>query len=633
MRHSYQGTILHVGLSTAKIWKEVLDKDSIANFIGGRGIAAKILWDETKKGIDPLSEENILIFAPGLLTGTHAPCSGRITVTAKGPATNLYLKTSAGGHFSTALKMAGYDCLVIEGVSNKPVYLWINNKKVELRDASDLWGKNIKQTNKILKEQLKDNRIEVACIGPAGENKVKFASIMVSYYSAAARGGIGAVMGSKKIKAIAVNGREGRLNVASPERFNEVVKSAREALYKDSIALDIYKYGTARDIDALNWMHIFPSYNFKRAHMEDVGKLSGRDWPKAGYLKRKVGCGSCIFACHRFTSVDKGKYVGSYSGGPEYETVSALGAGCGINNIEAVIRANELCNDLGLDTISTGSVIQWAMESYEKGLLTERDTEGMKLRWGSEEALIKLINMIAGREGIGNILAEGTRTAAKKIGGESWKWAVQTKGLEQSRVETRGAYSYALAFAVNPRGPDHLHTECLAEFGGSPEAIQVIKKITGDEKYAVPDSINKRAEIVRWHEDIYAISDALGLCAFTTTASYGIDEEKSAKLFQYATGIEMDAHRIMETGRRILTLERCFNIREGLTRGDDVSPWRIMHERQNDLEGSKDPIISQEKLDIMLNNYCDLHGWDKKTGRPTGATLKKLGLEFVLKEL
>ena len=628
----YNAKVLHVDLSSGRIREEELDGDVTAKFLGGRGVAAKLLWEGVPKRIDPLGEKNLLIFSPGTLTGTHAPSSGRMTITAKGAETNFYFKSNVGGQFGIALKMAGWDYIVVHGISEKPVYLWIDGPKVALKDASHLWGKGVRETTRALQDEYPES--EVACIGPAGENLVKFASIMVSYYNAAARGGIGAVMGSKKLKAIVVNGKNGKVEVASPQQFNEVVKEARDALYSDSLNPDAHKYGTARDIDLLSELHILPSYNFRKGSIEGAEALSGRSWPKAGYLKRIVGCGGCAVSCHRFTAIENGKYAGTYSGGPEYETTTALGANCGVTDIEVVLRANELCNDLGLDTISTGDVIAWAIETYEKGLLSTRETEGIELRWGNGSALIEMIEAIAYRRGLGSVLAEGTKRAAEKVGGDSWKWAMQAKGLEHSMVETRGAYSYALAFAVNPRGPDHLHTECYAEFGATPESVKTIKKITGDEKYAKPDIPDKRAEIVKWHEDIYAVTDALGLCAFATTAAYGIDEEKAAKLFQYATGINMTAEEIMESGERILTLERCFNTREGLTRKDDKLPWRIMNEYQDDLrkEGKK-AIISQKQLNMWLDDYYQLHGWNKETGKPLAETLKKLGLEFVLQDL
>lgn len=623
--------VLHVDLTSGRTWREELEEPMMAMFLGGRGIAAKLLWEGLRRGIDPLSEENILIFAPGALTGTHAPSSGRMTITTKGPATGLYLKSSIGGHFGLTLKLAGWDYIVVHGASAKPVYLWTDGEKAELRDATHLWGKGVRETTRILKDETAE--AEVACIGPAGENRVKFAGIMASYYNAAARGGPGAVMGAKKLKAIVVSGATGAVRIANPRKFDKVATAAREALYADLLNPDLHAYGTARDIDLVSKFHLLPSYNFRRSSIEGVEPLSGRSWPKAGYLKRISGCAACAVSCHRFTTVDRGKHAGAYSGGPEYETTTALGSNCGVTDIEAIIRANELCNDLGLDTISTGAVIAWAMECYEKGLLSRDDIEGVEPKWGDDDALLALIALIAHRRGLGDLLAEGTKIAAERIGRDSWKWAMQAKGLEHSMVETRGAYSYALAFAVNPRGPDHLHTECYAEFGATPEAVRTIKKITGDERYARPDLVEKRAEIVKWHEDIYAISDALGFCAFATTAAYGIDEEKAAKLFQYATGITMTAEEIMEAGERILTLERCFNLREGLTRADDRLPWRIMNEYQEDLkERRAEPIITGEQLNAWLDEYYELHGWDK-TGRPTPTRLEGLSLGFVLEAM
>ena len=624
-------TILYVDLSSEEVWRESLSRDELARYLGGRGVAARLLWDQVGPETNPLDEDNLLIFAPGSLTGTHAPNSGRMTISAKGSATNLYLKSNVGGAFGTSLKMTGNDYLAVKGAAEKPVYIHIDNEEVTIRDGSELWGKGVRETTRRLERDYGEET-QVACIGPAGENLVNFAAIMVSYYNAAARGGIGAVMGSKNLKAVVADRGSGRVEVDSPEEYGKVVEESREALVQDSINPDLHKYGTARDVDMLNELNILPSYNFKKGHVEDAEGLSGRSWPETGHLKSAVGCSSCIYSCHRHTEVEEGKYEGSYSGGPEYETVASLGSGCGVTDNEAVFRANELCNDLGLDTISTGVVIQWAMETYEKGLIDKDRSDGIRLEFGNDDALVAIIERIAHREGIGDLLARGTKIASEEIGNGSEKWAVQSRGLEQSGVETRGAYSYALAFAVNPRGPDHLHTECLAEFGGTPEAVDTVKKITGDEKYATPVTKEKRAEIVRWHEDIYAVTDALGLCAFTTTAAYGIDEEKAAKMFEYKTGIETTPEEIMQAGKRIVTLERSFNVREGLSRKDDVLPRRMMEENAGDLEG-EEPRISREKLDYMLDRYYELHGWDPEDGKPTGETLEDLELGFVSAEI
>jgi len=628
---SYPGRWIVVDLSSGGIEEVRIPRRTLEAFLGGRGVGAKELWDRVPKAIDPLAEENVLVFAPGTLSGTSAPCSGRTAVLAKGPATNYYLKSSVGGHLGISLKMTGMDGLIFTGRAPHPVYLFLITGKFSLEPAAELWGQGVRATTRALKERHGPD-VEVACIGPAGERLVRFASVMTSVYNAAARGGLGAVMGSKNLKAIVIDPSGGQVRVTDPDRFGRAVHKARDALYKDSVAYELHRFGTARDVDMLNEMRLLPAHNFQRSHLpEEVRALSGRAWPELGYLQRIVGCGTCIYSCHRFTRVDVGPYAGTYSGGPEYETVAALGSGCGVIDPEPVFAANALCNDLGLDTISTGSVIQWAMECYERGVLASKDCDGIELQFGNGKAVVDLVRKIGYRKGLGDLLAEGVARAAARVGQGSDQWAMEARGLEHSNVETRGAYSYALAFAVNPRGPDHLHTECLAEFGGTKEALELIERLLGNKKYAVPDIEDKRADIVRWHEDIYAVSDALGLCAFATTAAYGIDEELAAELFSSATGFQMSSEEILRAGQRIVTLEWCFNLREGLSpEEEDRLPWRIMHERQEDLPCG-DP-MSPEKLGRMLREYYRLHGWNEQ-GRPGPESLKPLGLGFVLEEL
>ena len=624
-------TILHVDLSTGKTWTEPVTRDLVSALLGGRGIAAKLLYDLVPKGTDPLSPENVLIISTGALSGTSAPTAGRLCVTTKGAQTGVYLKTSAGGHFAPSLRAIGYDYLVFRGASERPVYVWIDQDGVEIRDAAALWGKGVRETTRRLSAEGSD-RVEVGCIGPAGENGVRFANIMFSYYCSASRCGAGAVMGSKKLKAIAVDPAGGTIGVAEPEAFLGAVHEAREAIYQDTLARQLYDFGTAADVDFFNDMHSHPAYNFKRSFIDDpegARRLSGRDWIPSGYLKRRRACAGCIIACHRYTEVDDGPFAASYSGGPQLETVNALGPRCGNTDVELVFKLNELCNDYGLDVSTTGSSIAWLMETYERGLIGEDLLDGVVPTWGSSEAMLTLVDRIVRRDGIGDLLGDGTREAAKRVGGDSWKWcACGGKGLEITALELRAAFSYALAFAVNVRGADHLLTETIAEFGGTKEAIAVMDKITGDaKKYCGGSVLEKRAEIVRWHEDIYAISDALGICAFSTTATYGIDEERAARLFSTATGVHLSAEEAMMAGRRIVTLERCFNMREGLTRANDRIPWRMMNEVQQDLDPSLDPIVTQQKLDTMLDEYYRLHGWDPETGNPTQETLQLLGLD------
>jgi len=630
MSYAYAGKILYIDLNERKTWEDQISPEIAGKYIGSRGINAKLLWDLTKKGIDPLGPDNPLIFGVGTLTGTTAPSSGRVTVTCKSPATNLYLKTNGGGAFGLRLKFAGYDHVVVKGVSDKPVYVFIDNGKVEIKEASHLWGKDVRETDELIKTELEDDEIETAIIGQAGENLVKIAGIMFSVHHAAARGGAGTVMGSKKLKAIAVRGN-GSIKLKNSNEFIKVAEEAASEIGRDPGAQGLHEFGTAGLVAGVNALNIFAAYNFKQGHIEPVEFITGQYLVKKGYLKSRIGCAGCVINCHRFSKISEGKFAGTKTGGPEYESIGALGAGCGVTDMEVVLKSCELCNIYGLDTISTGGVIQWAMECYEKGLITKKEANGLELTWGNGDAVVSLVEAVAFRNGLGDILAEGVKRASEKIGGDSWKWAVQAKGLEQSRVETRCSKGYALAFAVNMRGPDHLMTEAIAEMGLTPEARAIIKKITGDEKYATPYITDKRAEIVRWHEDVYAITDALGFCAFTSTLAYGVSPERMAKMFTYGTGIGKSEDEIMEAGRRIITIERAFNTREGATREQDVLPWRLMNETL-EIDGQK-YINSKEELDNMLDEYYALHEWDVETGVPKKETLLKLGMEEIAEVL
>jgi len=617
--------ILNVDLSSGQTSVQEVPTDELKGLLGGRGLAAKILYERLKPGTDPLGPENILIFAPGTFSGTNAPSSGRTTVTCKGPATGFYLKVSGGGHVGAELKYAGYDYIVISGKAEEPVYLWIHNGEIEIRDAGHLWGKGTRETDRLIKNELGDENIQTALIGPAGENKVLFSCIILSLYNSASRGGVGAVMGSKNLKAIAVRGT-GALRAADGKGFFKLASDIRKEMATDTSANTMHQWGTAGFIPGLNALGMLPTCNFSKTTIEGGERLSGQYLEDEGFLVGRESCFACSIACHRYVRTKEHRYGEVNDSGPELETMMSLGAECGITDTEAVLKANQLCNDYGIDTISTGHVMAWAMETYEKGLITEKEAEGLDLRFGNASAMVELVRRMALREGwLGDLLAEGTKRAAERIGGDAWMWAIQAKGLEQSACDTRGAKGYALGFALNPRGPDHLTTEAIAEFGFTEEAKALIKHITGDEKYAVSTITDKRPEIVVWHEDCYAASDALGFCAFTSTASYNVNPERMAKLFGYATGIEISEQELMLAGRRIMTLERCFNVREGYRREHDTLPWRMMNDPIPD-GINKGLVTDKEMLDKMLDEYFKLTGWDPTTGIPTREELERLGL-------
>ena len=626
------GQILFIDLTDGKIQRRSVDRELLREYLGGRGINARLLWDLTQKGLDPLSPVAPLLFGTGTLAGTFAPNSGRMTVTCKSPATGLYLKTNVGSHAAPELRFAGYDYLIFQGRAPHPVYLWIDDGEVTLRDARGLWGLDTRTADRRVKEELGDDQIRTILIGPAGENLVAFASIMASIYRAAGRGGSGAVMESKNLKGIAVRGT-GEVTVADPEGFMEVALAARRALRADEYCWTrSYEFGTAQGIIGSNEGGTLPHRNFQDGRVADAYKLSGE------YVSEKFAhpeaCSACVFHCGRFARIRSGPYAGTYTGGPEYETLASLGSKCGTTDTAGVIKAGELCNILGMDTISAGSLVSFAMECYEHGLLSQEDTNGLDLSWGNVESILVLLERMARREGLGDLLANGSRSAARTIGRGAEAFAIQAKGLEQSMVDVRGSMSYALSFALNPRGPDHLTTECLAEVGYTPEVRRLAEEITGTQKATDSLSPEGKPRMVAWHEEIYAVTDCLGICAFTDTWSYTrVNFENMAAMFAAATGIALSGDEARRIGERIITLERLFNLREGLTREElDVLPQRMVSEPSPTLHGGA-RTLTKEKLDGMLREYYVLREWSPKSGVPSRETLARLGLDFAAKDV
>ncbi len=622
----FAGQILWVDLSAGKIEKKNIDRTLIHDWLGGRGINLKLFWDLTKPGIDPLGPDNPIIFGTGVFSGTFAPSSGRMSITTKSPATNLYLKTNVGSHFAPELKFAGYDFIVVTGCADRPVYLWIDNDSVALRDASHLWGLDTRATDLTIKEELGDSQLKMVMIGPAGENLVKFAAVMASIYRAAGRGGAGAVMGAKKLKAIVVRGT-GDLHVADAEAFQKTALAARRSIREDEYCWSrSYLFGTAQGIMGANEGGTLPHRNFQDGFTPGGYKLSG-EYVSDTYAHPE-GCSACVFHCGRFSRVTSGKYKGSYSAGPEYETLASLGSKCDITDTEAIIRGNELCDILGMDTISAGSLVSFAMECYEAGILTDKDTEGMPIRFGDAETMLKLLEMIASRQGIGDLLADGAKIAAEKLGKGAEQFAIQAKGLEQSMVDVRGSMAYALAFALNPRGPDHLMTECLATYGYTPEVRDLAIQMSGTEDAVNPVSPGGKPAMVAYHEDVYAITDCVGLCAFTSTWSYRMNFKNMAAIYKAATGIDVSPEDLRRIGEKIITLERCFNLREGMKPSElDVLPARMFTPSKTIRHG--EVILTPQRLTDMLQSYYELRHWDVKTGMPAPEKLKVLGLEQV----
>ncbi|NIM44457.1 MAG: aldehyde ferredoxin oxidoreductase [Nitrososphaeria archaeon] len=618
--YGWTGTILEVNLTTGKTSKEPLDKELARSYLGGRGINSKILYDELEVGIDPLGPDNVLIFGTGPVTGTLVPGSGKWTVTAKSPLTGGLGDSCAGGHFGPELKYAGFDHIIVKGRSEKPVWLWIDDGDVELRNADDLWGCDTWKTQRIIKEKLGDSEVKVVTIGPAGENLVKIACIIHGLKRAAGRCGLGAVMGSKNLKAIAVRGTNG-VKVAEPDKLEEVVKEANRRLKADTMWYKLFSvYGTTALVETFNEIGGLTVKNFQESGTyEDYMKISGETFVNE-YSIKNLACFGCPLHCSHYYMVPSGPFecVGE---GPEYVTLSSLGCKCLNSNLPSILYMNTLCNKLGLDTTGVGNTIAWVMECYERGIIRKEDVDGLSLEWGNYEVMIEMIERIAKKEGFGTILGEGSWGAAKRIGKGSEKWSMSIKGQDYGVTETRAFKGWALGYATSTRGADHLRTLPIAEWTFTPEQSE---KVFGTDKAADRFSSEGKGYLVAWHENIRAVSNSMNICQFITRTSLLFPEDL-AMLLSPVIGIDMDSKEIMTIGERIINVEKLINIREGITREHDILPHRVLYEPIK--KGpSKGRLISPEEFNRMLDDYYNARSWDTNTGLPTKDKLKELGI-------
>lgn len=598
----YAGKVLKIDLSSQSTVEEPLDQDLRQRFLGGRGVGAKILYDSLAPGTDPLSPDNVIILATGPLTGTSAPGS-KLSIISKSPATGGYGDSAIGGHIGPEIRYAGYDVVVIKGRSAEPVYLWINNDHVEFRDASHLWGQGTLATEKHLKNEFGEDA-QVLCIGPGGEKLVKFACISHALGRQAGRTGMGALLGSKNLKAIVVRG-DGGIRLADPEAFQEKIIKLRKQILKNSVAMHMHEFGTAGHILISNRDACLPTRNYQSGVFEHAEAISGETMQEQIVVRHRA-CFGCTLACSKLSRVE-----GLSIEGPEYETLAMLGANCGIGNLAAVVKANYLCNDLGIDTISTGNIIAFAIECYERGIISDEDTGGLALSFGDEKAYFELINMIGKREGIGDILAEGVREAAKKFGKGSEKFAMHSKGLEQSAYETRAGAGQVLAYAVNDRGADH-------------NRIWTGQFFVGEQRH----TIEGKAEMVKQHQCTRSAPDIMGVCRFV---SYHIDFDDYGELITAATGIKTSGADILQAAERTFNLTRAFNKRAGFTRADDHVPARVLEEPLPD-GPTRGAFVKRSDFEKMLDEFYEISGWDK-TGTPTDAKLKELGLEDIVEDV
>ncbi|MEA2039782.1 MAG: aldehyde ferredoxin oxidoreductase family protein [Thermodesulfobacteriota bacterium] len=619
-RGGYTGKILRINLSNHSSSVEDLSLKTARDFIGGAGIAIKYLFDELKAGTDPLGPDNKLIFSVGPFTGTTVPCASRMAVAAKSPLTNAMGLALTGGYFPAELKFAGYDMLIIEGKAEKPTYLWIKDGEVKFRPAGKAWGTRTGDCQQIIKNELGDQNVRIACIGPAGENLSKIACI-VNERRAAGRKGLGAVMGSKNLKAIAIRGTDS-VAIADKDKY----KAAREDMaksMKDSPILysQFSKLGTPMVVNHLCEMGIFPARNWTTTGeftpAEEIGV--------AAQERLKVGsehCYQCPVGCTQLKLARSGPYAGAL-GEPEFETLYSLGGETGVDYAEAIVAADRLCDELGLDTMSAGVTVGFAMELYEKGILGIDQTGGLELNFGNHKAMMTLLILMAFREGIGDILADGTKAAAEKIGKDTHKYAMHVKGLELPGYDVRGAKAHGLNYATSYTGADHNRGYAFQEIFGIPVPREVDRFST-----------EGKGELTKWNQDVRtATCDCPTMCAFLLDMALpGNALQNTAALMEAVTGLAFRPEDVMTVGERVNTLARAFNVREGFTRADDTLPERLMKEPLKE-GGSKGQVISEEDLKFMLDEYYTEQGWDLETGKPTREKLEELGLEYVADEL
>jgi aldehyde:ferredoxin oxidoreductase len=613
----YTGKLLRINLTEKTAKEEALKAGVAEDFIGGAGLGIKYLYDEVAPGTDPMGAANKLIFAPGPFTGTAVPCASRMAVVSKSPLTGAVGMGLSGGQFPAEMKFAGWDAIIVEGKAEKPTYITIKDAAVRFRDAGHVWGTFTGDCQQIIKNDLGDQNTRVICIGPAGEHLSKMACL-INERRAVGRKGLGAVMGSKNLKAIAIRGT-GTVPIASEERY----KAGRTAMLKtmkDSPVLypEFAKNGTPMVVDLLGAM----------------GMLSAKNWSATGEFvpveglgvaaqnSRKIGkehCYNCPVGCSQMKIAKAGPYAGTLTEGPEFETIYSFGSGVGIADLDTVIAADRLSDELGIDTMSAGVTIGFAMELFEKGILTPADTGGLDLRFGNEDAMMTVLRLMAYREGIGDLLADGTKAASARIGKGSEKYAMHIKGLELPAYDVRGAKAHGLSLATSYTGADHNRGYAFQEIFGVPVPFEV-------DRFA----IEGKGKLTKWNQDVRAATcDCAPMCAFLLdTAMPAEGTVNTARLMEGITGLTFSPEEIEKVGERVNNLAKAFNVREGFTRADDVFPERLMTEPLKQ-GASKGQMISKADLDKMLDEYYRERGWDVETGMPTRAKLVELRLGYV----
>ena len=622
MPKGYSGKIVRVNLTTGKVSTEEPDDLFYRRYLGGWGFIAHYLLKELKPGIDPLGPDNKLIFATGVFTGAQLTGSGRSAVGAKSPITGGFGEADVGGFFGAELAQAGWDALIVEGKADRPVYISIVDDKVEIKDASKVWGKDTVETERFLKEELGDSRTRFATIGRAGENQVVVACVMNDLHHSAGRTGMGAVMGSKNLKAVAAKASRGKEvhDGVKLREINQWLLGEGKPQYQG-----MQDHGTDGGLLELSQTGMLPTRNFQLGDFEQAEKITGETMTDT-ILTRRGTCYACVVRCKREVEVKEGPFkTDSVYGGPEYETCAALGSNCGIGDLEAVARGNAICNGEGLDTIGAGMMVSFAMECFEKGIITEKDTGGLRLNFGNAEAMVRLLEMIVSREGIGDLLAQGYRACVDKWGPEAAKYAIHVKWQPLPMHEPRGKFALGLGYAISPTGADHVHnihdTELATEVG-----LEVVYPFGVLEPLPADDLSPAKVRLMYYFTHFSLLKNMLGMCLFPP-----FDPNMTVDIVRAVTGWDTSLFEMMKAAERGMAMARAFNAREGFAARDDTLPDRFFEAfPSGPLEG-----VSQDRQQFRaaLDTLYQMASWDPVIGAPTRAKYQEFDLDWVVKEL
>ncbi|AEG13808.1 Aldehyde ferredoxin oxidoreductase [Desulfofundulus kuznetsovii DSM 6115] len=631
MGYGFTGKILLVDLTKSEILVEKPAEEFYRQYLGGPGIGLYYLLKNNKRHIDPLGPENTLVFAPGLLTGTSAPCVPRYTVLAKSPLTGALGKSEAGGWWGPELKRAGFDAVVVRGRAPRPVYLWIKDGEAEIRDASHLWGLQTGEVQEGIRRELGDEKVQVAQIGPAGEKLVRFANICNNLAHFNGRNGLGAVMGSKNLRAIAVRGTRA-VEVKDRSAVGEVLRWVTEQVNIHPLSAALHEHGTPIGITSNNAGGCLPTNNWDTGFFERAEEIGSEELIKK-YLVKRGGCFACPIRCKRVVEVkDENITVDKRYGGPEYEALAALGSNCGISNLKLIIKANELCNRYGLDIISLGMTISFAMKCYEEGIIDKTHTDGLDLRFGNEEVLLPLIEKIANREGFGNVLADGSRAAAARFGKKSEEYLIEVKGQEVPMHDPRVKSGVGLQFALAVNGADHWFAQHDPFFTSKDASgVQAAAAIGLGEAVEANDLSYRKVRHILYTSYLNGVYDMLGVCVFGYIARSLTPLDKLLNLVEAVTGWKTSWWELLKAGERFLAMAKEYNARQGLTFDDDRLPEKFFTSMNG---GPRDgePGLDRDKFYKAVRLFYEMAGWEVDTGRPAKAKLYELGLDWLVEE-